>query len=654
MPQGAHVVLQYIWKYWGKALPRSEGAFAHAFVYHCLDVVAVADTWISASDSLRRRFAPQLSWLRFFIALHDFGKLSVRFQVKSREAVRALRNYETVSASVLDEEGRYPYAHGPAGFAWLACELGAISGVKEQGEADVQWERWSPWIGAVAGHHGVICNRSNLGRFREIPSDQMARSEWLRLAEQVFLLPAGLSLRDDPPPLSHEMRAFVAGFCAICDWLGSNEAFTYCVESTDDLQAYLGSRYAIAELVLRNSGVVRAALREGGIATALGDHRTPRQIQRYVDGLPLAPGLVLIEAPTGSGKTEAAIGLAARQLAARFVDSVVFALPTQATANAMLPRLKAIAPRLFPGCDVNIVLAHGRSAFNADAIRLRRTVQEGEEATVHEAEWLSQSRKRVFLGQIGVCTIDQVLLSVLPVRHHFVRSFSIGRSVLIVDEVHAYDAYMYGLLESVLQQQRAAGGSAILLSATLPLHQRQQLVRAWCPDTTVAPENEYPLLTQIAGTRMITVAPEPADRPQSRVVCVEPRRMPSVFPDDALLAQVCDAAARGARIAVIVNLVADAQRIARRLRGQSAQPVDLFHSRFRFRDRMRRETEVLERYGAGAPRCRGRILVATQVVEQSLDLDFDWMVTQLCPADLLFQRLGRLHRHADEIGRAHV
>lgn len=646
MPQGAHVILQYIWKYWGKALRRSEGASAHAFVYHCLDVVAVADTWISASDSLRRRFSPHLPWLRFFIALHDFGKLSVRFQVKSREAIRALSNYEALSASVLDEEGRLPYAHGPAGFDWLARELGAISGMEEHGDADTQWARWSPWMAAVAGHHGRICDRSIPGRFREIPSDRTARSEWLQLAEQIFLLPAGLSLRDDPPPLSHEMRAFVAGFCAICDWLGSNEAFTYCIEPTDDLQAYLDSQYATAKRVLRDSGVVRAALSEGGIATALGDGRTPRQIQRYVDGLPLAPGLVLIEAPTGSGKTEAAIGLAARQLAARLVDSIVFALPTQATANAMLPRLSAIAPRLFPGCDVNIVLAHGRSAFNVDAIRLRRTVQEDEEAAVHQAEWLSQSRKRVFLGQIGVCTVDQVLLSVLPVRHHFVRSFSLGRSVLIVDEVHAYDAYMYGLLESVLQQQRAAGGSAILLSATLPWHQRQQLVRAWSPDAAIVPENEYPLLTQVVDTRMIATAPEPADRPQARIVCIEAARMPAVFPDDAFLAKVCDAAARGARIAVIVNLVADAQRIARRLRDQGARPVDLFHSRFRFRDRMQREAEVLEHYGAGAPRRGGRILVATQVVEQSLDLDFDWMVTQLCPADLLFQRLGRLHRHA--------
>lgn len=637
----------HVWKYWGKALPRRVGDPAHAFVYHCLDVVAVADAWIGASASLRRRLDSVSPWLRFFIALHDFGKLFIRFQVKSRDAIRLLGNYADVPPSTLDDAARYPYAHGPAGFAWLARELGANSGIANNDDLDAQWEHWSPWMGAVAGHHGAVCTKSNLQRFRDVPSDRVARSEWLQLAARMFLVPAGLSLRDDPPPLSDEARAFIAGFCAICDWLGSNEAFPYRVEPTDDLQVYLDSRREIAEAVLRESGVVRVPLREGGIVTALGDGQTPHQIQRYVDDLPLTAGLVLIEAPTGSGKTEAAIGLAARMLAADLADSIVFALPTQATANAMLPRLESIAPRLFPGCDVNIVLAHGRAAFNADAIRLRRTVQKGEEATVHQAEWLSQSRKRVFLGQIGVCTIDQILLSVLPVRHHFVRSFGLGRSVLIVDEVHAYDAYMYGLLQSVLQQQRDAGGSAILLSATLPWHQRQQLVRAWCSDALVPVENDYPLLTQVAGAQMTAVAPEPAHRPQSRLVRVETRRMPAVLPDDALLAQICDAADRGARIAVIVNLVGDAQRIARRLRSQSAKPVDLFHSRFRFCDRMQREREVLEQYGKGAPRSGGRILIATQVVEQSLDLDFDWMVTQLCPADLLFQRLGRLHRHVD-------
>jgi CRISPR-associated endonuclease/helicase Cas3 len=203
----------------------------------------------------------------------------------------------------------------------------------------------------------------------------------------------------------------------------------------------------------------------------------------------------------GSGKTEAALAYASCLLAAGLAESVIFALPTQATANVMLARLEQVAGILFPEA-ANVVLAHGKRNYNPHFNTLKQqakhaTAQGKESATVHCAEWLAQSRKRVFLGQVGVCTVDQVLLSVLPVKHAFVRSFGLGKSVLIVDEVHAYDSYMYGLLAEVLQRQREAGGSAILLSATLPYHQRQMLAQSWGGD--VEQTTDYPLITQISG-----------------------------------------------------------------------------------------------------------------------------------------------------------
>ena len=227
-------------------------------------------------------------------------------------------------------------------------------------------------------------------------------------------------------------------------------------------------------------------------------------MQLLAEALPKRRSLTIIEAPTGTGKTEAALTYAWKLVSAGLADSIIFALPTQATANAMFERLEKMAGVVFADSP-NLLLAHGFAQFNEKFTELKKRSRpaDGEEQDgwVKCSEWLSESRKRVFLGQIGVCTIDQVLISVLPVRHRFVRSFGVGRSVLIVDEVHAYDAYMYGLLEEVLRQQRASGSSAILLSATLPEAQKQKLFSAWGAESEEEKFAPYPLISSTAGKR---------------------------------------------------------------------------------------------------------------------------------------------------------
>ncbi len=245
----------------------------------------------------------------------------------------------------------------------------------------------------------------------------------------------------------------------------------------------------------------------------------------------------------------------------------------------------------------------------------------------------------------------------LPVKHKFVRGFGIGRSVLIIDEVHAYDSYMYGLLEAVLEQQRLAGGSAILLSATLPLRQKQQLAKAWtCElDTTT---QAYPLIShwQAGITRIFDLAEQPEQKPVPTVIGLELIKTLDLLPDDELLQRLLDAVAQGAQACLVCNLVAVAQQLYHRLREDIVQSPTLcedqlllFHSRFVFADRQVKEQVVLDLFGPNPrqenARRKGHLLIATQVVEQSLDLGFDWLITQLCPVDLIFQRMGRLHRH---------
>jgi CRISPR-associated endonuclease/helicase Cas3 len=444
-------------------------------------------------------------------------------------------------------------------------------------------------------------------------------------------------------------RQLLAGFCSLCDWIGSNTSiFGYRVPrlSPAEYLDWANSRLA-QENPLPRLGLLTASLPYKGVASLLKPDEIPRGVQTKIEELPTGGGLTIVEAPTGSEKTEAALAHTWRLLESGTAESIVFALPTQATANAILGRACAFAERAYG--TANIVLAHGNRNLHSgfrqlvDAAR-PDNAQRQEEAGVQCASWLASSRKRVFLGQIGVCTIDQVLLSVLPVRHSFVRAFGLNRSVLIVDEVHAYDAYMNGLLSEVLRRQRATGGSAVLLSATLPSTVRRELFDAWgCTTDETA---DYPVVwTASADTAKALSLPRDA-QPKKWTVDVELRNTAGAFPDADMLSRMIEVGKGGALVGVVMNTVDDAQRLTRQLRAAADEiPVDLFHARFRLCDRQEIERAVIERYGRNADRSRGRILVATQVIEQSLDLDFDWLVTQLCPVDLVFQRLGRLHRH---------
>lgn len=653
--------------FWGKADPNYVGEPKwHPLAYHSLDVAAVAACWWDENPALRERFRLAFAcadedlkrlraWVLFFVALHDLGKFDVRFQLKAIEALTAAwkalaqRRHHEISK----DEIRH-FDHGRAGMQWAHAEF--VDWIA----ADPQtiWAHWSNWLAAVTGHHGDYCEigGSRIDSVEAhgsiIKHDRQARHVWIAAIDSLFLAPQGLTLNHLPPACSLHARALLAGFCASSDWLGSNvEVFGYRAPGAA-LNAYFDTRVAQIqrERLLESFGLLATSRAYPGLQALLSINESPRGVQTEIDTLPAVPGLTLIEAPTGSGKTETALAYAWRLLAAGAADSIVFALPTQATANAMLARIERFGALTFAAS--NVVLAHGKRQFNAHFQQLversqHHTAQGKEEASVQCAAWLASSRKRVFLGQIGVCTVDQVLLSVLPVRHKFVRGFGLAKSVLIVDEVHAYDAYMHGLLGEVLKAQHACGGSAILLSATLASDQRDKLLAAWDSVSAAAPA-PYPALWHATGGEVTPKTVADAHRPPRREVGIECLRLASAFPDEALLARIVAAAESGALVGIVVNLVDDAQRLARALRRRTSLAVDIFHARYRFRDRRDKEHAVLDHYGRKAPRGQGRILVATQVIEQSLDLDFDWLLTQICPVDLLFQRLGRLHRHARE------
>jgi len=681
-------ILPY-YRYWGKAKPKEQGIGYHLLPYHCLDVAALGDVWWQQSTNIRRCFvqATALSeektraWVLFFIALHDYGKFDLRFQRKAPETWRQVNPELSQKGLKISGLEIKKYNHGPAGLYWFYQDNQQRFGSDDFFDFDDNddWRSWFSWLAPVMGHHGMMpkdfekeSDEYQLNNVSEKVREtlKLARQHWLEYLETQFLIPAGLRLDNMPPLLEknsnqQSFTTMLAGFCSVCDWVGSSDFFKYDSHPSDNLSAWYERRINIATEAIEAAGVIGKIKPYQDIKTLLNGH-APRQIQVLCGNLPHRQSLTLIEASTGSGKTEAALAYAWQLLTLGLADSIVFALPTQATANAMLERLEKAAILLFDN-KTNVVLAHGRAKYQQQFINLKQAcavqpAQGKEEAWVQCGQWLSQSRKRVFLGQIGVCTIDQVLVSVLPVRHKFVRGFGVGRSVLIIDEVHAYDSYMYGLLDAVLEQQYLAGGSTILLSATLPNHQKQQLAKAW--GSHLADDNQnpaYPLITSCYDKQIhyFDLTKIPKQQPPITTVNLELLTTLHCLPDDGFYQRVIDAVTEGAQVCLICNLVADAQAIYQTIleiitvtQQLKEEQLLLFHSRFTFADRQRKEQTVLNLFGPNPEpqniRNKGHLLVATQVVEQSLDLDFDWLITQLCPVDLLFQRMGRLHRHPQD------
>ena len=662
-PQTKSIYFQY----WGKSQKADTGEIkSHPLALHSLDVALVAGEWWNSSPALSRSFVQEtgfsekqtLGLVQLFIALHDFGKWDLRFQNK-------VPDISPCSSAKVDNRG---YDHGPGGFFWFIKESDNIL----KGCSGLQQRCIQSWMAHTAGHHGIIPQWD--GDKYMLPSyvppeirnqDSWARKQFIQDMIALFLKPndiylKSINLPETPPVL-------LAGFCAVCDWLGSHtDYFTYATPkeiayAQEDLFSYLESRKGKAQKILKDFGFSSRIISVGGM-NKLYPNLKLRGIQKLIDGLQESPGLTIMEASTGSGKTESAIAFATKLLAKGFADSITFALPTQGTANAILPRLKNVAEKIF-SAGQNVILAHGNSPYNAGFKELIKKSQqqksgEGNQAGAQCHEWLALSRKRAFLGQIAVTTVDQVLLSAIkPLKHHFVRSFGIGKSVLIIDEVHAYSAYMYGLLKEVLRQQKRAGGSVILLSATLSFDQKNQLLQIWDQDEWGP--NDYPLILQIYSSEenknsfvlcASTLYKKEAMESSKKEVLVELWSNNDMVLEDNHIQQITSVVLdKKVKAGLICNLVDDAQNIAQALKKKGAK-VDIFHSRYRYKDRMEKEIEVLQKYGKNS-QIQSRILVGTQVLEQSLDIDFDWLVTFLCPADLLFQRMGRLHRHSKSRSR---
>ncbi|MBG0774937.1 MAG: CRISPR-associated helicase Cas3' [Desulfovibrionaceae bacterium] len=665
-------------RYWGKAGREAGDGTYHPLACHGLDVAACAqalverDAWLGARLGALCPF-PGALWpgaAVFFVALHDAGKFSHVFQGSRPDLLRRLQGrapsvpygrerHHTLLATALLPRHVFPL-------------LRSRLGLEAHDPEDVDLAL-APLAAAVFGHHGVpVPARPAVNREECFSKDDLvAVLEYAELCVGLFLPPSS------PGPMP-ELAAcarfswLLAGLCVLADWLGSDERFFPPAPHIADYADYY-HRCALpsARQALDASGVLPAAARGGlrfeDLFPELIGH-PPTPLQRHARDAELADGpqLHILEDLTGSGKTEAALILAARLMDKGLAQGLYFALPTMATSNAMYARLAGCYRRLFAaGERPSLTLAHGGrrlvdaylASIPLDGIAAQGPgaagTVDGDEAGPECAGWLADNAKKALLAPAGVGTVDQALLGVLPARHQSLRLLGLARNVLVVDEVHAYDDYVNALLCNLLRFHAALGGSAVLLSATLPLNLKRRLAAAFQEGLGVEPavpaSVAYPLAGAVsAGTGVAERAVEPAPWAPRRVA------VDWAHDSDEACAALAAVARGGGCACWVRNAVDDAVEACGALRAMEGVDPDrvlLFHARFAAGDRLDVEQRLLDLFGKHGTDRAGRIVVATQVAEASLDVDFDFMVSDLASVEALIQRVGRLCRHRRGLGR---
>lgn len=648
------------YSYWGKSNKQTKEY--HLLPYHCLDVASVAYTWIKLDSKIATFFqntfqiesTSLLKLIPFLAAIHDIGKFSDSFQ-----------NLNTEIAQKLGRTTTYPYSSGER-HDWLGYLLwNTIQNQFFQSELG----NMDDLFPAIFGHHGKPVSLGE-GFYQKFSTHNIQdATTFVSSLWTIFSPENALNSK-----FNKSFTWWFAGFISICDWLGSDTSCFRYYAATISLEEYWTEiSLPNAKKALQNSGIlpirVSGSKSFSNLFPEIQATQTP--LQQAIENLDILdePQLFILEDVTGAGKTEAALMLAHRLIAKGLGEGVFIGLPTMATSDAMYERVQPVYHQFFEGNSLpSLVLAHGARELNDTFLSTisEESIFESELSTrAYCTYWLSNNRKKSLLAPFGVGTIDQALLSILQTKYQSLRLWGLRRKVLILDEVHASDSYMHALTCSLLKFHREAGGSAILLSATLPQKMKQQFIRAF---DGVEPHkrkqipgiddhsfsDEYPLITYFAKS-----VSSPTEIPIQTRDSVKRTLNWSLHPDqNILIEKVLEKLHAGYCAAWICNTVTDATRLYQKMcEDYDPEQITLFHARFAMGDRLEIQNRVVNAFGKkGSPQHRtGKLVIATQVIEQSLDLDFDWMVTDLCPIDLLIQRAGRLRRHCrDQEGKLHT
>lgn len=636
----------------GAELLPGEGKY-HPLICHMVDTAMVAlCMWNNVlTKSIKGQIHTKLGlsssedtarWIAFFAGLHDLGKASPGFAKKSQElwsklvvkGFSGLSRQDTVPhqilTSILVED-------------LFQNVLGLDNDVAQ------------PISRVLGAHHGLFPDAENLkkGKF-DIGKGKWPKAQQELLQVLAFILRVNLNeLPKGDLRKENNFLMTLSGLCSVADWIASDH----------DCFPFAGDNVLLPQYPERSKDLAHKALQSlGWLArpnsmdvfdfSELFEKKTPNQLQQQVINIAKdldGPSLLLLEYPMGGGKTEAALWLADFLACTQDQKGMYFALPTMATSNQMFGRVNEYIANRFHDTSINTILLHGHASLNSEFQLISEGHKAGQQplntndselASIQAAEWFTY-RKRGLLSPYGIGTVDQTLLAILQARHFFVRLFGLAGKVVVIDEIHAYDSYMQVLLERLISWLALSNTSVILLSATLPSGTSRALLNSFTQGRSLPVSNisfaHYPRVSWITGNG---VHSQHIEGTVKRSVVLH------FLYDEDWIGQLKDAMVEGGCVAVIMNTVGRAQEVYQRLTEHfSSEELNIFHARYPFDIRMEKETVVLNKFSYNSQRPFRSVVVATQVIEQSLDLDFDLIITDLAPIDLLLQRSGRLWRH---------
>ena len=565
----------------------------------------------NVAKELSRLFTTKFikKWGISLAALHDVGKISPGFQKKH------FNNYLREELPELAEVQFSNFCGNHAEISEAAIREFLNEFLDDSASGEV-----------AGAHHGT----------RKNPQTHQAGiyggKNW---AEERLQFISDLTKEFGTPPKKDQINAIqkyiLAGFITISDWLASDEMFFPAdgFAKKDDIGK------------IANKAVESCGFRKLQIKPSLSFKKIfgfpPRSSQISLIESVNTPGIYILEAETGSGKTEAALYAAYRMISEGYNNGIYFALPTKLTSDMIHRRVQNFVDQI---CNqpTPVMLAHGSAWLNEEVMKI---IQAGGEELSAGGSWFTP-RKRTLLAPIGVGTVDQALMAVMNVKHFFVRAFGLAGKVVILDEVHSYDIYTGTILDKLVDALSQMGCTVIILSATLTADRKKTFFKHDLPK-----DNSYPLITSSNNDNISVLQGESFSE----------KKIGIYFDYSSSLVDIADIAIKKAKhgecVLWVNNTVSAAQnafRMVESLKPEKAFDVGLLHSRFTVKHRKKLEDDWMGKLGNEDGKCKvkrpnGCVLIATQVVEQSVDIDADFIITELAPMDMLIQRFGRLWRH---------